>query len=61
MEHKVASTTNRPSNVHHANNIEAPKGAVTTSPPGTIMIENIEIKINEVRNLEELDPREPTM
>ena len=61
MEHKVASNMKRPSNVHHANNIEAPKGAVITRPPSTIMVENIEIKINEVQKLDELDPREPTM
>ena len=52
---------NRPSNVHQANNIETQESAVATHSLGTIMNENIEVKINEVRTFDELDSREPTM
>ena len=52
---------NRPSNVHPVNNIETLDSAVATRSLGTIMIGNIEVKMNEVRKFNELDPREPAM
>ena len=61
MTHKIASTANRPSNVYQENNIETLESAVATHSLGTIMIGNIEVKINEVQKFDELDPREPAM
>ncbi|KAL5539242.1 hypothetical protein UlMin_045287 [Ulmus minor] len=57
----IYEAANRPSNVHRVNIIEAPGGGVTTHPPATIMIGNIEVKLNQVRKFDELDPREPSM
>lgn len=52
---------NRPSNVHQVSNIKTQESTVTTRSLGIIMIENIEVKMNEVRKFNELDPREPAM
>ncbi|KAL5540825.1 hypothetical protein UlMin_043795 [Ulmus minor] len=57
----IYEAANRPSNVHRVNIIEAPGGGVATRPPATIMIGNIEVKLNQVRKFDELDPREPSM
>ncbi|KAL5550479.1 hypothetical protein UlMin_000655 [Ulmus minor] len=57
----IYEAANRPSNVHRVNIIEAPGSEVTTHPPATIMIGNIEVKLNQVRKFDELDPREPAM
>ncbi|KAL5555767.1 hypothetical protein UlMin_038003 [Ulmus minor] len=57
----IYEAANRPSNVHRVNIIETPGGGVATRPPATIMIGNIEVKLNQVREFDELDPREPTM
>ncbi|KAL5555160.1 hypothetical protein UlMin_037396 [Ulmus minor] len=57
----IYEAANRPSNVHRVNIIETPGGGVATRPPATIMIGNIEVKLNQVRKFDELDPREPTM
>ncbi|KAL5540191.1 hypothetical protein UlMin_043740 [Ulmus minor] len=57
----IYEAANRPSNVHRVNIIETPGGGVATRPPATIMIENIELKLNQVRKFDELDPREPSM
>ncbi|KAL5577222.1 hypothetical protein UlMin_018921 [Ulmus minor] len=52
---------NRPSNFHRVNIIEAPGSAVATHPPATIMIRNIEVKLNKVQKFDEIDPRELAM
>ncbi|KAL5563843.1 hypothetical protein UlMin_033590 [Ulmus minor] len=57
----IYEAANRPSNVHRVNIIETPGGGVATRPPATIMIGNIEVKLNQVRKFDELDPREPSM
>ncbi|KAL5554003.1 hypothetical protein UlMin_041404 [Ulmus minor] len=57
----IYEAANRPSNVHRVNIIEAPGGGVATRPPATIMIGNIEVKLNQVRKFDELDPKEPSM
>ncbi|KAL5544991.1 hypothetical protein UlMin_008775 [Ulmus minor] len=57
----IYEAANRPSNVHRVNIIEAPGGGVATRPPATIMIGNIEVKLNQVRKFDELNPREPSM
>ncbi|KAL5571672.1 hypothetical protein UlMin_021269 [Ulmus minor] len=57
----IYEVANRPSNVHRVNIIETPGGGVATRPPATIMIGNIEVKLNQVRKFDELDPREPSM
>ncbi|KAL5544796.1 hypothetical protein UlMin_008580 [Ulmus minor] len=53
----IYEAANRPSNVHRVNIIETPGGGVATRPPATIMIGNIEVKLNQVRKFDELDPR----
>lgn len=57
----IYKALNRPLNVYHVSNIKTSKNVVTTHPPDTIMIGSIEVKINEVRNFNELNPREPAM
>ncbi|KAL5552902.1 hypothetical protein UlMin_040303 [Ulmus minor] len=57
----IYEAANRPSNVHRVNIIETPGGGVATRPPATIMIGNIEVKLNQVRKFDELDPRKPSM
>ncbi|KAL5576998.1 hypothetical protein UlMin_018697 [Ulmus minor] len=44
----IYEAANRPSNVHRINIIEAPGSEVATHPPATIMIGNIEVKLNQV-------------
>ncbi|KAL5575483.1 hypothetical protein UlMin_017182 [Ulmus minor] len=44
----IYEAANIPSNVHRVNIIEAPGGGVATRPPATIMIGNIEVKLNQV-------------
>ena len=46
----IYEAANRPSNVHHVNNVEASDNTVVVHPPNTIMIGNI-----EVRKFDELD------
>ncbi|KAL5539706.1 hypothetical protein UlMin_045789 [Ulmus minor] len=57
----IYEVANRPLNVHRVNIIEAPGSEVATRPPATIMIGNIEVKLNQVRKFDEIDPREPAM
>ncbi|KAL5545378.1 hypothetical protein UlMin_005065 [Ulmus minor] len=57
----IYKAANRPSNVHRVNIIEAPGSEVATHPPATIMIGNIEVKLNQVRKFDELNLREPAM
>ncbi|KAL5583459.1 hypothetical protein UlMin_015901 [Ulmus minor] len=45
----IYEAANKPSNVHRVNIIEAPGSEVATCPPATIMIGNIEVKLNQVR------------
>ena len=57
----IYEAANRPSNVHRVNIIGAPRTIVAAHPPATIMIRNIEVKLNKVQKFHELYPREPAM
>ncbi|KAL5579969.1 hypothetical protein UlMin_012411 [Ulmus minor] len=57
----IYEAANRPSKCPSCKHYRGPWECSQTQPPATIMIGNIEVKRNEVRKFDEIDPREPAM